>query len=300
MDILDEIKLDLTNEEVTLSNTLRKAKILASKLQLPEMINWLKRELEGYPDKHTIPEYRISKAVNFGNFHGPFYSEMNNVILPLYNLPDSIKEWASNIIMAKGIGELESMLKADSDSFQIKWPQEAILLSRDKIKMSNGMILVDAYQPVPKIFIAGIIDNIKNKLLDFILDLEGLDINIADTVNKQKEKDKIRNLFNINIYGNDNIVTSGENVSQNIEQVKPDDINSLLQYINSLGIDKEDILSLKDAIKSDKEPTPGTFGDRVKKWLGNMITKVSSGASKISFEIITKLIVEALKKYYGW
>lgn len=281
MNLLDEIKLDLTNENAALSNTLRKAKILASKLRLPEIKDWLKYELEGYPDRYKLPEYRIFKAINFGTFSGPYQSMVRNITLPVYNLPDSLKDFVNKLRITEGIGELESMLNNESKTIRRKWTQEQILIARDKVEMENGMALVDAYQPISESLIAGIVDNIKNKLLDFILDLENSDINITATVNNQKEKDKIRNMFNINIYGNDNIVTSGENVSQNIEQVKPNDINSLLQYINSLDIDKEDIVSLKDAIKSDKEPVPGNFSDRVKKWLGNIITKASSGASKI-------------------
>jgi hypothetical protein len=300
MTLLDEIKLDLTNENAALSNTLRKAKILASKLRLPEIKDWLKYELEGYPDRYKLPEYRIFKAINFGTFSGPYQSIARNITLPVYNLPDSLKDFANKLRITEGIGELEFMLNNESKTIQRKWTQEQILIARENVEMENGMVLVDAYQPISESLIAGIIDNIKNKLLDFVLDLENSDINITDTINKQTEKDKIRNMFHINIYGNDNIVTSGENISQNIEQVKPNDINSLLQYINSLGIDKEDMLSLKNAIKCDKEPAPGNFGDRVKKWLGNIITKASSGASKISFELVTKLAIEALKKYYGW
>lgn len=264
------------------------------------MMNWLKYELQSYPDKRMVPKYRISNAVNFGTFHGPFHSKIKNFPLPSYNLPDSVKEWASNIIMAKDIGELEAMLKSDSDSFQIKWPQEAILLSRNRVKMTNGMILVDAYQPVPTTFIAGIIGNIKNKLLSFILDLGNSDIHITNKVDKQAEKEQIRNMFNINVYGDKNIVTSGEQASPLIYQGEPADIASLTKYIANLGIDKEDINALETAIKKDKIPSSGQFGAQVKKWLGDIIAKTSSGAYKLSIEIIPRLLTEALKKYYGF
>ncbi|MDD3818363.1 MAG: hypothetical protein RBT05_00595 [Bacteroidales bacterium] len=300
MTLLDDIKSDLTNENAALSNTLRKAMILASKLQLPEMTDWLKYELEGYLDKNMVPKYRISQAINLGTFHGPFNSQIKNVTLPKFNLPDSIKEWASNIIMAKGIGELESMLKTGSDSFQIRWPQEAILLARDRIEMTNGMVLFDAYQPISSSFIAGIIDNIKNKLLRFILDLESSDIALDNRSDIQPEKEQIRNMFNIIIYGDKNIVTSGEKVLPPTYQGEPANINSLIKYIASLDIDQEYIKALESAIKKDKIPPSGQFGTQVKKWLGDLVAKASSGVYKLSIEIIIILVTEALKKYYGF
>ena len=51
-------------------------------------------------------------------------------------------------------------------------------------------------------------------------------------------------MFNINIYGDKNIVTCGEQASSLIYQGEPADIASLIEYIANIGIDKKRILML--------------------------------------------------------
>ena len=82
MSLLDEIRTDLVNESAGLSNTLRKAKILASAIGLPEFREWVEFELNGYPDRDKVPSYRRFRPTNLGTFAGPFQSGVNNVVLP--------------------------------------------------------------------------------------------------------------------------------------------------------------------------------------------------------------------------
>ena len=49
MTLLDEIRSDLVNESANLSNTLRKAKILARAIGLPEFMEWVDFELRRIP-----------------------------------------------------------------------------------------------------------------------------------------------------------------------------------------------------------------------------------------------------------
>ena len=50
MALIDNIRSDLIDESASVSNTLRKAKILANDLGLPEFREWVDSELNGYPD----------------------------------------------------------------------------------------------------------------------------------------------------------------------------------------------------------------------------------------------------------
>ena len=247
-----------------------------------------------------MPSYRIFPAQNIGTFSGPLQSVARNVTLPTSNLPEFVKSFAEELKIHSGIGQLEAMLNSDSESFQKKWSQEAIILSRDSVKMSGNMVLVDAYQPITKHIIAGIIDNIKNKLLDFIIELENSDIDINDRSRKKETKKQIRNLFKVNVYGDNNYVASGENVIQSTEQVNEGDKNSLLDYLRSLEVSEEDVEKLSSALENESPSKKGEFGDKIKGWLGNMVSKAASGAWKVSLEAAPQLIIAALNKYYGW
>ncbi len=85
MNLLDEIRSDLVNESASLSNTLRKAKILANAIGLPEFREWVEFELGGYRDRESVPGYRHFSPTNFGTFVGPFQS-MTVTTQPLRNV----------------------------------------------------------------------------------------------------------------------------------------------------------------------------------------------------------------------
>ena len=64
MSLLDDIRTDLVNESAHLSNTLRKAKILANAIGLPEFREWVDSELSGYVDRGKVPSYRRFRPTN--------------------------------------------------------------------------------------------------------------------------------------------------------------------------------------------------------------------------------------------
>ena len=296
MSLLDEIRSALVNESADLSNTLRKAKILASAIGLPEFREWVDFELSGYTDRDKVPSYRCFLPTNLGTFSGPFQSGVKNMVLPTYNLPDQVRDFAENLIVFDGVGALEAQA---SGSYQRKWPQEMVMLARDATQMTGGMVLVDAHQPIPAHVIPGVLDQVKNKLLDFVLGLQESNITSEDLDNRTVEPEVARNLFHINIYGDSNVVTSGEHVNQRDIMVQEGDIRSLLSCLRELNIDSDDLSELKDAVASEPSAPEGRYGPRVREWLGGMISKAASGVWNVGLETASKVLTDALKGYYG-
>ena len=138
MSLIEDISADLVNEKASLSNTLRKAKVLAQELGVPEFRNWVRSELEGCMIPKDIPKYRKFRPTNYGTFSVPFGSGARNVVLPTLNLENPVKEYAENVIFGQGIGELEGMLQLADNNFQRRWPQEALILARDSVKICLG------------------------------------------------------------------------------------------------------------------------------------------------------------------
>ena len=68
MGLLDDIRSDLTKQSADLSVTLRKAKVLASAIGLPEFRDWVDSELNGYEDRNKLPSYRVHGATSLGYF----------------------------------------------------------------------------------------------------------------------------------------------------------------------------------------------------------------------------------------
>lgn len=298
MNLLDEIRSDLVNESADLSNTLRKAKILASAIGLPEFREWVDFELSGYTEESKVPGYRRFHPTNLGMFSGPFGSGVRNMPLPTYNLPDSVKELAENLIFFEGVGALEAQVQT-SETYRRKWTPEMVILARDSVQMTGGMVLVDAHQPIPPHVVSGILDQIKNKLLDFVLSLQESNITPEDLENRTVKTDVARNLFNINIYGGRNIVASGEHVRQHVDTVQEGDLDTLLMHLRELNINDDDLRDLEDAISSEPVASEGNYGPKVRAWLGGMVSKSASRAWDVGLDTASKALTDALNGYYG-
>ncbi len=299
MSLLDEIRSDLVNESADLSNILRKAKILASAIALPEFREWVDFELSGYPNRETVPDYRWFQPTNLGTFGGPFQSGIKNMVLPTYTLPDEIKDFAENLIFFDGVGALEAQVSGREGAGQRKWPQEMVMLARDSIQMSGGMVLIDAHQPIPAYIVSGILDQVKNKLLDFVLGLQESNITSEDLDHRRVKPEVARNLFNFNIYGDRNIVASGEHIEQNVEKVQEGSIDSLLDFLRALEVNSADLRELKDAISAEPSAPNGNYGPRVSTWLGGMVSKAASKTWNVSLDTASTMLTNALNGYYG-
>ncbi len=300
MNLLDDIRADLVNESASLSNTLRKAKILASQINLPEFRKWLDLELDGYSIDDTIPKYRSFHPTNLGTFSGPFGSIVRNMSIPTYNLSDPVKEFAENLELYDGLGALEGMLSQGSKTLQRNWSPELVILARNETRLDGNMILVEAHQPIPIYFISGIMDTVKNKLLDFLLAIQDSNITPEDLENRTVETTVARTIFNtINVYGDNAMVASGENVNQEIKAIQRGDVDSLLNHFRTLGVDDHSLCELKDAVVSEPSASNGKLGPKVSAWMGGMVTKAATKTWDVGIETASKVLMDALKNYYG-
>ena len=299
MQLIDEIIRDLVDENANLPNILRKAKILASELRLKEFKNWIEFELDGYPSMDDAPNYRSFKPENYGTFTGPWGSDAKNVILPTFGLEEPVKSFAKQLTLTEGVAALTEMLDSKSGGYSRPWPQEAIILARDKMNMSDDMVLVEAHQPVSPNVISGILDSIKNKLMDFVLDLKDKDVTTETLRNGTLKREVALNSFNTHIYGNQNVVGTGVNVHQEITPVKHGDIQSLLDALRELNLADEDLSELQTAVTSEPTAEKDSFGSKVNAWIGKMAGKAAAGAFKFGTDQTTTALLQALNGYYG-
>lgn len=298
MNLLDEIRTDLVNESASLSNTLRKAKILASAIGLPEFREWVEFELNGYNDRERVPDYRRTQPANLGTFVGPFGSMAKNMMLPTIDLPDYLKDFAENMTFFEGVGELEALVTAQGPLYK-KWPAEMVMLAHNAIYASEIMELAEVNQPIPKHVVSGILDQIKNRLLDFVLGLQESNVTSEVLDNRAVRLEVARSQFNINIQGDRNIVASGEIVNQKVKTVQKGDTDSLLNFLREHRIADDDIDEIKSAISAEPNAIDGRFGPRVRAWLGTMIEKAATGALNVSLNTAAQMLTQALNDYYG-
>ena len=293
MDALQEFIDELTQHDVDLTSTLRKAKALTSNLHSPELDEWLDWELYGYTDPQEVPEYRRLPTANYGNFAGPNEGTAEGLLIPTEDLPQQVKVFAENLVMLDGVGALQAHgAKEDERS----WPPELVMAAQEATALKGGLFLIKAYQPIPASVYPGILEQVRNRLFDFLLDLQ----NNNRASEEGNGSEAVGRLVNYHIYGGHNVIATGEQVNQQVSIVRKDDAASLLEYLREQGVGEEDLQDLRDAVSSEPEALPGgNYGSRVGAWLGNMLAKASTGAWEVGLQTGSKMLTEALNRYYG-
>lgn len=305
MNLIQELQNDILDSKTSLSSILRKAKVLASTLKNKEFKNWVDNELNGYPEsKEKIPDYRQGRAESYGHFSGPFGSALKNFPIPSLNLPGQIKKHANELLLVQGVRVFESLIEIEGDSsdFHIPWPTDIVAIISDKVV--QGYICISAWKSVSRGQVEQVLDTVRNRLLNFVLDLQERYPKISkskDALLEVPEK-QVASAVNTYIIGSHNVVTSGFGISQQVQQqIHSNDLDSLLRYMQEIGVQRDDAKELKKAIEEDGSRTePGKFGSKVADWIGRMTKKILKGTWKVALSTTLTLITKALAYYYGW
>lgn len=160
MDTINTIIDAIQKKETPVSDLLRRAKVLATKLNQPEIIKWIDGELNGYGNEEKVPEYRkVRGQVKFWN---PY-----NGWCPVLFHDTKSENNISSRNTGQSVGELEDLMRHASGSFQIPYPDEvaskilegAPLLSKVSLFISSASIV-------------GILEAVRNQLLNWALELK--------------------------------------------------------------------------------------------------------------------------------
>jgi AbiTii len=302
MSLLREIQDAATNDTGDLTTVLRKCRILATRLKHNGLKNWTQNELDGYLLEKNLPDYRVRQCHSFGNFFGTFGRQLQNAPIPLTSIPEEFRKILTQIRFQQGVAGLQDMVKrADKDTLQNRWPADAYKLFGHSIY--DDMVLMEAWNIIPVSFLVNILDTVRNRILNFALEIEEQIPEAANlsAISSSVPSSKIRQIFNTTIYGSvGNMATAGQNFSQlTVVTISQDDFEELSKFLKDLGFDNDDVSDLKAAIKADGKPKENGFGKRVAEWFGKAVAKSAQGMLKIGTDIASKIISEAISQYYG-
>jgi len=306
MSLLREIQDAAIDVNVDISVVLRKCKVLAARLGNKEFKLWVEYELNGYTSKEDLPEYRILRVESRGDFFGMFQSGLKNAPIPSSSIPEEYRDLVNTSYLMQAISFYASLTKdteRTGDTLRSPWSADLIRLVGSEIY--QDMNLGDAWQQIPYGAIAALLDTVRNRILSFVLGIEAEapDAGEAPPNVKPIADDRVSQVFNTYIQGNvTSLVAGSQTITQNIEiTVVQNDLESLKQYLASLGIGEPDLKELDQAIREDAQSgVKGNLGNKVKVWLGKMISKAGSSAWNVATSIAANLLIKALSKYYGF
>ena len=199
-----ELQRDSLDVNISVSNLLRKALIVAKKLQLKDFENWINLELNGYPNPDEIPLYRLLKGDHyaFTETHG-----WQKVMI--HNLDEEWAETLSTMRMDFPISRLESDLKSPESTFVITYDTagEQILLKAMNTYATPGVLIWRSK-------LEAILDAVRNTILDWSLRLEQQGV-LGEGMNFTYREKEVASTIILNIE-NFNNQKSGTQIQQTI------------------------------------------------------------------------------------
>lgn len=247
--IVIELQQEVLKQDCDIVNVLRRAHVIATKLQLTEFDSWITHELNGYPNQEVCPEYRKIKGVlkAFNPYQGWIPAMISDI-----EMETDVCERK----MANSISEIVSLCQEENDLLsEFTGAQTEILnkIFRTTFPMKYALF-------IPRTSVMDIIEKVKNTILEWTLKLEEKGI-IGDNMTfTEKEKNTatsipqtINNYYGdtkiVNSSGDNTTVVAGDNNNVSFSYEKASKIiEEIEKSINNENLNQDDLKTAKDIL----------------------------------------------------
>lgn len=262
---------DLVSENIHIEDTLRKTKVLAFRIENESLKQWVDSELNGFTNQDSVPDYRIIPSEIKGDLIQQNFSQIigkRDIRLPIEYLEEEYKKSLQFFNLTQSVAEINSLINAKETDYLIVNLPYAVNSKMQKF-IKNYQI-EKSWREIQKGSLIGVISNLKNYLLNFLLELNkeiGSEKDF-DILKKKKAMDEIFNRTigsvsgqNINIsIGSNNIQSSNSEgststIQQSINSYPDDkirdDLKELLEIFRKLEKDSENEIEDAEEVKNE-------------------------------------------------
>lgn len=266
-----ELQREAMNPDSRLSDVLRKAIVVATKLKIQDLRVWVELELKGYSNDEKIPSYRkVNGTLKAWN---PY-----NGWIPVIVRHSEVSEMLSNRKIAQPISELESLVhhKDEGGVLQVPLPHDWIMkIFADSKEFRLGMVptlIVDRSQLV------GILDAVRNEILNWSLALEGQGI-LGDGMSFSIEEVEKAKSTTYNIKSFKGIL--GNVASSTIQVGDYPSIHSALKEKGVSQKERNELENLLDEIKTAEPSRRQSLVKRGFEWIGRNASTIGTLSNTI-------------------
>jgi hypothetical protein len=235
-----ELQRDALDATVPVSSLLRKALVVAKKLDVREFEEWAANELDGYPEKSDVPDYRT--------VHGEVkaFNPYNGIWMPMIMENAEEAERLSKRGNNQRAAELEALLMGSEKKGVLQMPfSKAItnhLMSRSNLPVVPTLI-------VPRTEIVGILDAVRNIILNWSLRLEkdGI-LGSGMSFSKEERQKASEAVYNVTHFHGDVSNSQIQQFSPHSSQTQSLDLPALNRFVEEmrsalpqLGLGKESL-----------------------------------------------------------
>lgn len=225
MKLVIDLQQKALDSNIAITNLLRIAYSVASKLDIKDFKEWIYYELNGYSNKESLPEYRFisGQCKYFNPYHG----------------------WCDILVTNKSMIKLFQNVPMYEKISAIEKLSEEELTYRDLPSDFQEQFAMKNYGMIPRVVfysqeMLGILDSVRTNVLDWALALEKKGILGEDMIFNENEKKAAENItiYNINGTIENSQLQQGSNNSINFNSNKND-----IEIIKSILLDIKKIIS---------------------------------------------------------
>jgi len=305
MSLLHEIQTSIVQEGSQLGSVLLKLRLLAARLGSTDLEEWVKHESDGYPEEIKVPSYRVVGVSYTGNFSGPFGSGINNAQIPSHLVEKfASKQWTQYEVR-DGIAAIDELIRTSADgngSIGIN-ASNLILILQGKVYPEYACN--DVRGAISSSEFIEIQYAVRSRILELTLELEKsipaakyITFGATEPLDRNSSE-KVSQISQQIFYGNVTTISGGASSQINVS-IGEKDRGALIDYLVKGGIEETDATELADIVAAEK---PGSveepLGSKAKAWLMKNLKKAADGTWNAGVSVATKIITEAVLKYYG-
>jgi hypothetical protein len=175
MTLLQDLVTDTADpKHHRLSAVLLRAKVLATRLKSEALLKWVRNELDGYDEaSEDVPSYRVIYPSLLGDFWGAFGAKTIHVLITLDDCPEEVRNYVGRFPLTGNCASIEALLDSRSETHHRHFNAGVVGIVRECTRIR---VLNQELQTLQALFtdteVAGVLQAIRSRLLDFLLDLE--------------------------------------------------------------------------------------------------------------------------------
>lgn len=300
--LLQQIEEESIDPRSDITALLRKCLVLASRLQNPSLKNWVNNELNGYSDIKDLPSYRIVPCLSSGSFRMASAFTKHDVLISQENIPVEFREELGRIDLVESVSILQARVN-DGKAKVVSQPWSNKFVQPLAHKIFPNQVLVSANKILATYSLVQVLASIKDRVLRFVLDMEGNCPNAGDAIGVfSADKKLVDQMVTNNIFeGVGNVALQCGTVTQNnTVNVEKGNWDLLETFLREIKIEAEAIGELKSILAEAPPKSKDQFGTRLSKWIGAICAKAANGLYAIPFEVISGVLAGAICKYMGF
>lgn len=302
MRLLQQIIEEAVSRDVDVARLLRLCLVLAARLKNDQLKQWVKHELEGYPDEADLPNYRVLTSHNKGYFMA--MSWRGELEIPLSTLPEELRDFYADVRFRSSIAECLDLAnrgsRLSSPSLRRPWPLP--LAMRCGKKLSPQSQCTAAWSEISVSEMSAVLDQVKTRVMLFALEIEGADPSAGESGASILGQEKVTQIFNTTINGGSvqNMAVGSQGVNQSIiNGIEAGDLGSLFAALVQLGVPADNLPSLEIALKDDRADGGPGLGSNVKGWLSDLAIKAGTKVADKGIDSLASLAGQAVMAYLG-